>query len=122
MKPCQMEFSGGTEIEQLTVRMASENPGWGYTRIRGARWNVGHEIGRNTIKRILADAGLEPALERGKGTSRRTFLRARWGAIAAMDFFTVEVVTAVGLVRHFVLFVIDLNGSDHRKARRFDRA
>jgi len=40
------------EIQQLILRMARENPGWGYTRIRGALRNLGHEIGRNTIKRI----------------------------------------------------------------------
>jgi putative transposase len=43
------------EIEKLIVRMAHENPRWGYTRIRGALYNLGHEIGRNTIKRILLD-------------------------------------------------------------------
>ena len=69
---------------------------------------LGHDVGRNTIKRILVDAGLEPAPERGKRTSWKTFLKAHSGAIAATDFFTVEVVTSTGLVRYFVLFVIDL--------------
>ena len=41
--------------------MAIENPGWGYTRIRGALRNIGHELGRSKIKRILAQAGIEPA-------------------------------------------------------------
>jgi hypothetical protein len=49
------------DIERLIVRMASSNPRWGYTRIRGALRNLGHEIGRNTIKRILAANGIEPA-------------------------------------------------------------
>jgi putative transposase len=44
----------------------------------------------------------------GKPASWSTFLRAHWGAIAATDFFTVEVLTLVGLVRYHVLFVIDL--------------
>ena len=96
------------EIERLTVRMASENPGWCYTRIRGALWNVGHEIGRNTIKRILAANGIDPAPKRRKRMSWETFLKAHWGAIAATDFFTVEVLTARGLIRYLVLFVIDL--------------
>jgi transposase InsO family protein len=95
-------------LPELVARMASENPTWGYTRIRGALWNLGHDLGRNTIRRILADAGLEPAPERGKRTRWATFLKAHWGAIAATDFFTVEVVTNVGLVRYFVLFVMDL--------------
>ena len=55
-----------------------------------------------------ATRGLEPAPERGKRTSWRAFLKAHGGAIAATDFFTAEVVTSTGLVRYFVLFVIDL--------------
>jgi len=97
-----------TEIERLIVTMAQANPGWGYTRIRGALYNLAHEIGRNTIKRILLDHGLKPAPERGKKPSWETFLKSHWGAIAATDFFTVEVLTARGLVRYLVLFVIDL--------------
>jgi len=95
-------------LAQLVIRMASSNPTWGYTRIRGALRNLGHDLGRSTIKRILADAGIEPAPERSKRTPWSTFLKAHWGAIAAMDFFTVEVLTMHGLVRYSVLFVIDL--------------
>jgi len=96
------------EIEELIVRMARENPTWGYTRIRGALYNLCHEIGRNTIKRILLENGIDPAPLRNKGMSWETFLKAHWGAIAATDFFSVEVLTWTGLVRYFVLFIIDL--------------
>jgi transposase InsO family protein len=81
---------------------------WGYTRIRGALSVLGIFVGRSTIQRVLADHGIEPAPERGKHTRWSTFLRAHWGAIAATDFFSIEVLTWTGLVRHFVLFVIDL--------------
>ena len=47
------------EITELVVRMAVDNPQWGYTRIRGALSNLGHEIARNTVKRILRDHGIE---------------------------------------------------------------
>ena len=50
------------EIERLITRMARDNPRWGYTRIRGALYNLGHEIGRNTIKRILLENGFDPAV------------------------------------------------------------
>ncbi len=96
------------EIEELILQMARQNSTWGYTRIRGALYNLGHDIGRNTIKRILLDNGLDPAPLRGRTMSWETFLKAHWGAIAATDFFSVEVLTRVGLVRYFVLFVIDL--------------
>ena len=102
------------EIHDLILTMARENPRWGYTRIRGALFNLGHEIGRNTIKRILLENGFDPI--RKRGMSWETFLKAHWGAIAATDFFSVEVITQSGLVRYFVLFVIDL------KSRRVEIA
>jgi putative transposase len=79
------------EIRRLVVRMAEENPTWGYTRIQGALTNVGHRVGRSTIARILKAQGLPPVPERP--TSWQTFLRAHWGAIAGADFFTTEVWT-----------------------------
>src|SRR5207244_2598335 len=73
------------EIRRLVVRMAEENPTWGYTRIQGALKNLGHRVGRSTIRRILKVAGLPPVPQRP--TSWRTFLKAHWGSIAAADFF-----------------------------------
>lgn len=94
------------EIRRLVVRMAEENPTWGYTRIQGALKNVGHRVGRSTIARILKTHGLPPVPERP--TSWQTFLRAHWGAIAGADFFTTEVWTWRGLVTYYTVFVIDL--------------
>ena len=89
--------------------MAKENPRWGYTRIRGALKNLGdNDIGRNTIKRVLKEQGMDPAPERGKRCSWATFIKAHLGAIAAADFFTTEVMTLVGLARVHVFFVIDI--------------
>ena len=96
------------DIRELIVRVAQENPTWGYTRLRGALKNLGHELGRNTIKRLLAEHGIAPAPERGRSMSWSTFIKAHWGAIAATDLFTVEVVNPFGLVRYHVLFVIDI--------------
>ncbi|MFH2007919.1 MAG: integrase core domain-containing protein [bacterium] len=96
------------DLAQLVVTMAKDNPRWGYTRLRGALRNLGHQLGRNTIKRILKEAGIEPAPERGAKTQWATFLQSHWQALAAADFFTVEVLTLRGLVRYHVLFVIEL--------------
>ena len=56
------------EVAELVVRMAVDNPTWGYTRIRGALANFGHKIARSTVKRILRDHGIEPAPERSLRT------------------------------------------------------
>ena len=61
------------EIRRLVVRMAAENPSWGYTRIQGALKNVGHRVARSTIAAILKAEGIPPSGERP--TSWRTFLR-----------------------------------------------
>ena len=97
-----------TKIARLLVRMASENPGWGYTRLRGALSNLGHEVGRNTIRRILQEQGIDPAPTRTRRYSWDTFIRAHFDAIAAAYFFTVEVMSLVGLVPTYVFFVIDI--------------
>jgi len=94
------------EIRRLVVRMAEENPTWGYTRIQGALKNVGHRVGRSTIRRILKAAGLPPVPQRP--TSWQTFLKAHWGSIAAADFFTTEVWTWQGLLTYYTVFIIDL--------------
>ena len=52
------------EIAALVVRMADENPTWGYTRISGGVKSLGQEVARNTIKAILKDHGIEPAPQR----------------------------------------------------------
>jgi putative transposase len=87
--------------------MARENA-WGHTRPKGALKNLGYEVGRNTIKRILQEHGIDPAPERGRRTSWATFIKARLGVIVGMDFFFVEVVTWLGLIRYHVLFAIDV--------------
>ena len=81
------------EVADLVVRMAVEHPPWGYTRIRGALANLGHDIARNTVKRILHDHGIEPTPERARRTPGKAFLQAHWDGLAACDLVTVEVLT-----------------------------
>jgi len=92
------------EIRRFVLRMATENPGWGYTRIQGALKNVGHRVARSTIAAILKAEGIPPSGERP--TTWRTFLRAHWPALVAADFFTTEVWTARGLVTYYTAFVM----------------
>ena len=95
-------------ISELIVRMAQDNPRWGYTRIQGALANLSHTVGRGTIANVLKRNGIEPSPERSKRTRWATFLRAHWKVLAASDFLTVEVWTGKGLVTHYLLFVISL--------------
>jgi putative transposase len=94
-------------VEQL-LTMARENPSWGYTRLRGALQNLSLDLGRSMIQRILKEHGIEPAPLRGKTMPWKTFPKAHWGAMAAADLFTVEVLTLRGLVRYVMPFLIDL--------------
>jgi transposase InsO family protein len=96
-----------SEIRRLVVRMATENPTWGYTRIQGALKNLGHRVARSTVAAILHDQGIPPSGARS--TSWQTFLRAHWRGIVAADFFTTEVWTARGLVTFYTVLVIELH-------------
>src|SRR6266700_2799869 len=97
------------EIEQLVVRMAEENPTWGYRRIQGALANLGHSIDKLTVRNILRRNHMEPAPQRRKaGMSWAQFLKMHWQVLAATDFFTVEVATWHGLVTYSVLIVMEL--------------
>jgi len=60
--------------------MAKENELWGYTRIRDAMENLGHEISRDTVANILKENGIEPAPERGTRTTWADFLKRHWDA------------------------------------------
>jgi putative transposase len=98
------------EIERLVVRMAEENPTWGYRRIQGALANLGHPIDAITVRNILRRRHLEPAPQRRKaGMNWTQFLKLHWEVLAATDFFTVEVATWHGLVTYYVLFVMELS-------------
>ena len=97
------------EIAALILRMAQENPCWGYTRIIGALQNLGYKVGRGTIANVLQEHGMDPAPLRGKRTSWATFLKAHWKILVASDFFTVEVWRLHGLTTYYVLFFIELS-------------
>ena len=95
-------------LRRLVVRMALENPFWGYDRIEGEIKKLGHRLSPTTVRNILKANGIEPSPERRKRTRWREFLRLNWSCLAAADFFTVEVWSCRGLVTYYVLFVMDL--------------
>ncbi len=95
----------GGEIRELVLRLARENPRWGYERIVGELKGLALTVSPTTVKKILRQAGLGPAGSRG-GLSWRAFLRAQAQSMLAVDFFTVE---TVALQRLYVLFFIELS-------------
>jgi len=97
------------EVEQLVMRMAEENPTWGYRRIQGALANLGHPMDKLTVRNILRRHHIDPAPQRRKAGMRwGQFLKLHWEVLAATDFFTVEVATWHGLVTSYVLVVMEL--------------
>ena len=100
------------EVQQLVVRMAKENPTWGYDRIAGAVQNLGHPICDTSVSNILRKHGIDRAPERKRQATWKTFIKSHWDVLAAIDFTTVEVWTKGGLVTFYLLFAMEL------KARR----
>src|SRR5271154_1443189 len=98
----------GRELNELVVRMARENPSWGYDRIVGALANLGQRLSDQTVGNILRRHGVPPAPKRKRTTSWKDFIRAHMDVLVGTDFFTVEVLTLKGLVTYYVLFFIQL--------------
>lgn len=94
------------ELRALVVRLARENPTWGYRGIHGELCRLGYRgrIGASTVWAILRRVGIEPAPKRSALTWRR-FLRAQVNGVLAVDFFTVDTVL---LRRLYVLFVLEV--------------
>jgi putative transposase len=95
-----------SEVRALVLRLAGENPTWGYRRIHGELCRLGYKgrIGASTVWTILQRAGVDPAPRRS-AVSWRQFLRAQASGVLAIDFFTVDTVL---LRRLYVLFAIEV--------------
>ena len=93
------------DLRDLILRLAAENPTWGYLRIQGELRKLGHRLSASTIRRVLRRKRVPPAPRRG-GLAWDEFLRAHAGAVMACDFFTVDTVL---LRRLYVFFFIELS-------------
>jgi putative transposase len=94
-----------SEIRALVLRLARENPRWGYRRIVGELAGLGISVSATSVRKILAGAGLGPAGARG-GPSWGEFIRLQAKSMIACDFFTVD---TVALRRIYVLFFVELS-------------
>jgi transposase InsO family protein len=93
------------DLEQVILRLARENPRWGYRRIAGELAKLGYQAGRSTIAAVLKRHGVPPAPTRDHGTTWRSWYRHYRQQVLACDFYQVD---SLFLKTIFVLFFIEV--------------
>ena len=97
------------EIIDLILWFKQDNKGWGSRKIHGYLKYLGYKVSRSAVQQVLKDYGYEHDPERRYNTTWNEFIRAHMDVICGTDFFSVELATPRGLVRYFVMFVIELS-------------
>jgi putative transposase len=92
------------ELHELILRIARDNPRWGYLRIQGELLKLGHRCSHLTVRKVLRRHGRPPAPRRGQ-RPWRAFVRQHADPLLAVDFFSVD---TVWLTRLYVLFFIEV--------------
>jgi putative transposase len=93
------------DVVELVLRLARDNPRWGYQRITGELAKLGVRVSAMSVRTILRREGIGPAPRRRGGPGWSTCLRAQASGIVACDFLTVE---TIGLSRLYVLIFIEI--------------
>ncbi len=92
-----------SELETLILRLAKENPRWGYDKIQGELLKLGYNLSASSVRNILKRHKVAPSFERST-SSWRSFLGHYKDQILACDFFTVE---TIWLKTIYVLFSLN---------------
>ena len=96
------------ETVDLILKLAKENPRWGYKRIQGAVANLGSVISDTAVANILRAHGMDPAPDRKRQSSWKEFLNTHWDVLASVDFTTIGIWTKKGLVTYYLLFFMEI--------------
>ena len=93
------------ELVALILRLAKDNPTWGFTRIQNELRRLGRRVAASTVRRVLREHGIPPAPKRADTLTWRRFLKTQAAGLLASDFFEVD---CVNLTKVSVFFVIEV--------------
>ena len=93
------------ELVALIVRLAKDNPSWGFTRIQNELRRLGRRVAASTVRRVARAHGIPPAPQRADALSWRRFLKVQAAGLLAADFFEVD---CVNLTKVSVFFVMEV--------------